>query len=122
MVVPRKNRRKSPARPNARSRAFTRVVEPNPAMIFACSRSMTRVRASSCRSFRSRACKTIPRRLFPIFEYVIGGATEGFLALRDIPFDVSAHSSVAISGTVKKVGVVNLGYANERNLGLDATV
>src|SRR5262249_6361219 len=102
-----KNRLRSPACVRRSSRSFTRVVDPKPATVFACSRSTTRITPSSARSRRSRGCNTNPL-LFPVIERLPAFAVCDFLSLRDIPFDMGADSAPLVAGAIQEIGVIDV--------------
>ena len=56
---------------SCRSRAFTRVVDPNPATTLICSRSATREDPELPQELRSLGC-TNECRSFPAMEYLVG--------------------------------------------------
>src|ERR1019366_2784500 len=105
-MLPMKNRRRRPARVSSSRRVLTWEVEPNPATSLVVSRSITRMTASSDSRWRSRSCRMIPRRLFPVIEHLLGPAVGLLLALADFGFDVRPPSRPARPAAVVQVGIV----------------
>src|SRR5665213_1367819 len=122
-LLPRKKRRSSPARVSARRRAFARVVEPNPATIFACSRSTTPMTANSRFSLRSRCCTTSPLfLLFPVMECLARGLGVLLLPFRDVALDMGAHTAAHVPGPTHEVGVIDLWLDDRRHDNLGPTI
>src|ERR1039458_10123021 len=105
-MLPMKNWRRRPARVSSNRRVLTWVVEPNPATSLVVSRSITRMTASSDSSLRSRSCRMIPRRLFPVIEHLLSPAVGLLLALADFGFDVRPPPSPPRPAAVVQVGIV----------------
>src|SRR6266478_1514953 len=113
MKVPAKKRLRSPARASASRRVFTRVTERNPHKICACSRSMTRRSASSCKRWRSRSCRTMPD-LFPITKNLLAALPSLRLSLCDFFLYLGALTRKASARTLQQIGIVDLGFSYRR--------
>src|SRR5215475_6520492 len=106
--VPRKNRLKNPVRVSFKSRSLARVVDLNPAIFLACSRSITLAVASSFKSSRSRSVRTMAQVLFPGIKRLLDGLFFLGASALDFCFDFSAQAGVFIAGPLKQV--VNVGF------------
>src|ERR1051326_4504787 len=113
-TVPRKYRRRNPARVSASNRVFARVVDPKPATIFACSRSITRMTPSSRSKCRSRSCRMIPFRLFPRIERLAVVMVRRLLPFANVFLDFRPASRIALIGATAEVAGVAARFANHR--------
>src|SRR5438270_9038203 len=101
--VPRKNRLKNPARVSFKSRSLARVVDLNPAIFLACSRSITLPIASSFKSRRSRSVRTMAQVLFPGIKRLLYGLLLFGTTALDCCFNVAAQPGIVFSRAFKQI-------------------
>src|SRR5215475_5187724 len=101
--VPRKNRLKNPVRVSFKSRSLARVVDLNPAIFLACSRSITLAVASSFKSRRSRSVRTTGQVLFPGIKRLLYDLLLLGTAALDFHFNFSAQPGVVFPRAFKQI-------------------
>src|SRR5947209_12410846 len=97
-----KKRLNNPARVNFKSRSLARVVDLNPAILLACSRSITLPIAISFKSSRSREVRIMVQVLFPSIERLLDSLFLLETSVLNFCFNVSAQSGVSFAGTLKQ--------------------
>src|SRR5438270_8410113 len=111
-----------PACVRERSRAFTRVVEVNPATTFACSRSITRSSPNARSNSRSRSWITMPFGLLPSIEGLLLITASASLPLLNVAFNVRPDTPPMKSGTVHEVRVIGGGLMHGRDTRFSPTL